>query len=223
MKNKTGNDFWTVDLPFPRFFQDQKLLAGGISHMATVTINSLIVQNVISKDICLFKGKYELNGDYSKDEALLITNGYKKCLPKFNENLEIFDSPQDSFMHHYPLGKKEQRKNDGIVTLSEKMTQKMTHKIRSLKGSSGASIVSKASGEIIAIHTGMADDAGITVNYLEGPQESKIPLPVVYNNDCEPITAHEINKIISDNFQIQSMEMADLTDYLGDFPKNNEW
>jgi hypothetical protein len=122
-------------------------------------------------------------------------------------------------MHHHPLGKKEQRKNEGIVDFSSRK-----HQIRSLWGSSGASIVLKKNPkEIVAIHTGYHSSTISTELVKYVGSGSPIDIFAVESNGFEIITNNEFININKNGKKLYSMGKEDLSNYMGSFPKTNRW
>jgi hypothetical protein len=112
-------------------------------------IDKVIVQKNPTKDICLFEGKLEIdNRLFPKDEDFI--NFYKTVLKEAPKILEDDALEKTGTMYHYPLGVEHQRKNEGSIS------ENGQHQIRSLYGSSGASIFVKKGEEfkIAGIHRG---------------------------------------------------------------------
>tara|TARA_B100001750_G_scaffold77062_1_gene61140 strand:- start:494 stop:1405 length:912 start_codon:yes stop_codon:yes gene_type:complete len=99
------------------------------------------------KDICLLRGEIILDPgfDYNDFYHQFTTRKMHPRLMKKNPNiLEVYHT---CFLYHYPMGKKELRRNRGLIS-SETL-----HHTRTLPGSSGAPIFVRKK-KILGIHIG---------------------------------------------------------------------
>lgn len=195
-----------------------------IIHRAEFEIQEVLVQDKLSKDICLFKGIYKLNaedGQLTKEQVSKIIEKYIGSLPHIQEK-EDFVQYKKCYMHHHPLLKKDQRVNEGMVDFSSRK-----HQISTLFGSSGASIVPLDGDQkgIVGIHTGYHSSSKISkskeLEYVF--KEVKIKIFAVENNGFDIVYLDDILNIKKNGLSLYGMGKKELADYLGEFPKNNGW
>ncbi|OJW47948.1 MAG: hypothetical protein BGO67_08755 [Alphaproteobacteria bacterium 41-28] len=122
---------------------------GLVFSLGTFDIDSVIVPAIPVKDICLFSGILSHNKELFTDETVFFDQFHDHLPAITASKVNNSDVVSKASMYHYPLGKKDQRQNEGEALGNGK------HKIESLFGSSGAGIFNEKF-EIIGIHTGVS-------------------------------------------------------------------
>ncbi len=181
------------------FYQDTKDSGKGITSLTKFKIKDVFIQEHISKDICIFKGSYTKEVENKDDFLNFVTLSLPSIISE-EESKSLFDKKLEScFMIHHPFGVKEQRINDGHINFPSNNNLEGNHWIRSLGGSSGASIIYKDISKIVSIHTSgdTAFDQGkpLSITYKEGTEEDNCNL--VNNNIFIPITNEDFLSIVN--------------------------
>lgn len=168
--------------------------------LGNAEIDKIMVQKVPSKDICLFEGEFTFTKELFEDNNDFFEKMHKN-IPSIVENKIEEEEEYESFVCHYPLGKKDQRKNEGKAFGTGK------HKIESLFGSSGAALFNKNS-EIFGIHTG--------VSY----KDLRKDVIAEYDQDKDiPVSDFNLFEIISQQDYNDLKDGIDLFGSKGDFNK----
>lgn len=187
LHNFFGIDKKGINIPLPgdrKFVMGSQILEEGLGF---AEINKVMVPSSPVKDICIFEGTFSFtNGLFDNNEKFF--NQFFPQLPSIIENELIETDNCLATMYHYPLGKKNQRKNTGNAYGTG------LHKLESLWGSSGASFFNNDL-KIFGIHTGasgknLSKDA--VVEY-DGIQD----IPVSYYNSFEKISIKDYNEAIN--------------------------
>lgn len=168
--------------------------------LGSAEIDKIMVQKIPSKDICLFEGDFIFTKKLFEDNNDFFEKMHKNP-PRIVENKIEEKEEYESFVCHYPLGKKDQRKNEGKAFATGK------HKIESLFGSSGAALFNKNS-EIFGIHTG--------VSY----KDLRTDVIAEYNQAKDiPVSDFNLFEIISQKDYNDLKDGIDLFGSQGDFNK----
>jgi len=188
-----------------QFFLGAKSVGSdSIDNYGTMKIDRVSVQDVPSKDICLFEGVITPNRKYfwardgvERPEDAKPEDVITDFVSSFNAkkpsvvNSELAVDTGVYTMYHYPLGKRNQRVNKGHVFHDGR------HQIRSLFGSSGASIFNSEL-EVVGVHRGF-DLTALKDKVVEIPGGE---LPVVEYNSFVKTSIDEYNGIVSNGINL---------------------
>lgn len=187
LHNFVGFDTKGINIPLPG---DRKFVMGNQSleeGLGFAEINKVMLSSMPLKDICLFEGTFSCNKDLFEDNKKFF-NQFFPHIPAIVENELINKNTDLATMYHYPLGKKNQRKNTGDAYGTG------LHKVESLWGSSGASFFNNDL-KIFGIHTGasftsLSTDAVVEYNGIED-------IPVTQYNSFEKVSIKDYNDALN--------------------------
>lgn len=156
-----------------------------LSFFAKIEVIKVLFNSELRKDICLFQGIYTLNGTYPSQDLANIISAVQDNLPKISKTLITSDKAIRVSLYHYPLGKLVQSKNEGELSSASS-----THKISSLPGSSGASLLYKSSKKVIVgIHIGSVDGSNTGLIFKDTANND---IAVVENNSFNAVCENDI-------------------------------
>ncbi|MBN9413198.1 MAG: hypothetical protein J0H12_04665 [Candidatus Paracaedimonas acanthamoebae] len=180
------------------FYQNSTSADGdSLSYFSEVDVTEVLFIPSSGKDICIFKGKYKLNGDYPSEEIPALISAVQDNLPKVNAKIKS-KKTVDVSLYHYPLGDLYQRENKG-----EANVRKSTHKVSSLPGSSGAALFSKRKNKFLGIHIGSIK--GFPMGVVgEGIPNS--PVTIVKKNSFNVVTQEEIESMLQSPDDLHKIE-----------------
>lgn len=167
------------------FYQGNFDFKGTPVYIGTVSVDNIFIKvKEEIDDVCLFKGKIQLNTsflnifkeNFSNDDYLSLFNGK---VPSFLKDVK-FEGKLNGLMYHYPLGISDQRRTLGSVVENNR------HEILSFEGSSGAAILSVSAEKIniLGIHDGfyIIDENSESVVDIATADETFRTLPVAKFN-----------------------------------------
>lgn len=154
------------------------------THFAEIKVTQVLFDPSLGEDICLFKGIYKLNGEYLPEILLDIIPIVQGNFPKVSEKIITSEKAIRVSFYHHPLGELQQRKNKGKALPSNS-----THTVSTLPGSSGASLYSKKTKEIVGIHIGSIGGSPIGLVSEDVP---KGEIEIVENNSFILVSAQKI-------------------------------
>jgi hypothetical protein len=188
-----------------QFFLGAKSVVGeDVDNYGTMKIDKVLVQRIPSKDICLFEGTISPNSKHfwardgvfrpedAKQEDIVtdFISSFIANKPEIVEK-EIIINNENCKMYHYPFGKRNQRKNEGTIFHSGK------HQIRSLFGSSGASIFNEQF-QIVGIHRGF----DLTALKDKVVEISEGDIPVVEYNSFVKVSKSDYDSILREGVDL---------------------
>ena len=148
-------------------------------------VDKIMVQALPSKDICLFKGTFVPIAGLFDDEDDFFSRYHTKVPTIVKTEMDKSDN-LPAFMYHHPLGKKDQRRNDG------KASGNGQHDIESLYGSSGAAIFNDKF-EIFGIHTGVTK--GNLCKDVIAEYDGDKEIPISKSNSFELISLQDYDDL----------------------------
>jgi hypothetical protein len=144
-----------------------------VTNYGEMIIDKILIEEKPLKDICVFEGTIAPNL-YAFDENVTEYIHFLKNdlqIPQLVEEEVTFKEGEELEgvrIYHYPLGRKEQRKNEGSLVSKDR------HTITSVPASSGAAIL-REDGKIVGIHTGAFYD-DFTDEVVKIEEQDYIPI-----------------------------------------------
>lgn len=168
---------------YGQFYQcSMRVSSGEVSSLAEIKIDEILTDDGSSKDIALFKGKYQ------KKTPRLSAQKLSQFVTPIAEKRR---KRKHIKIHHYPLGVEDQRVNMGDLDPNAHKA----HYVSTLPGSSGAPIFNSGGTAIIGIHKGAGNQikkvqyTGKIIKNLKGQEFS-----LSDNNEYDDILRDELHK-----------------------------